>query len=108
MGSPYRSKSLARFAAGLKPTPDRDLLVVLALLWITSVAVVIKCIAAHHVLGPEATVALIVVFLLPRLAFGGWLLARPQRRRTGSREVSTEASRGKGALISRSPFKDTP
>jgi hypothetical protein len=65
--SPYRVARRLRTSLRSWRNDDRDLLPVLALLWATSVAVVVRCVFRHDVFGPEATLALTLVVALPAM-----------------------------------------
>jgi hypothetical protein len=52
---------------------DLELFPVFALLWAVSVAVVVESLLRHDVFGPEATIALGLVLVLP------WLVVRSRR-----------------------------
>ena len=66
--SPYRVAAEHRDKDGsTEPAPDRELIPVFAILWITSVARVVLGLVQHEAFGQESTLAIFAVLLLPVL-----------------------------------------
>ena len=79
--------------------PDRDLLAVLFLFWLTSMARVIVGVARHEDFGAEGTLALLTVLL------GPWLMRDVATRWFGRHTSSRESSKKPTSRASNDPFR---
>jgi hypothetical protein len=107
--SPYRTPLESEAHEPIAECPDRDLLPVLALFWIGSVARVAVAFVDREGFGTEATLALVAVVFVPfqfRHALSWWRARRRRQRRDDNVDAKRSSAADATAIAkSTSPSK---